>query len=44
MKWTETHGQDMIETIMMPIMIADLTLYAMRYAVKSPPQMTPIQS
>jgi hypothetical protein len=38
---TLTHGHEMIETRRMPIIIALLTLYAMRYAVNMPPAVTP---
>ena len=34
----------MIETKKMPAMIADFTRYAMRYAVTTPPKMTPIHN
>ena len=39
-----TYGQDMIETTAIPITIALFTLYDIRYAVKMPPQRSPIQS
>ncbi len=36
-----THGHDMIETRAMPIMMAPLTLKAMRKVVSRPPHMIP---
>ena len=39
-----TYGQDITETILIPIMIAALTLYAMRYAVRMPPNATAIHN
>jgi hypothetical protein len=39
-----TYGHDMIETTAIPITIALLTLYDMRYAVNMPPHNKPIQS
>lgn len=40
----ETYGQDMIDTTAIPMMMALLTLYDMRYVVNTPPMNTPIQS
>lgn len=39
-----THGQDMMVTTEIPMTMALLTLYDMRYAVNIPPQNRPIQS
>ena len=39
-----TYGQDMIDTTAIPMTIASLTLKAMRYAVRTPPQRTPIHN
>lgn len=37
-----THGQDRIDTIEIPMIIAALTRYDMRYAVTTPPHIIPI--
>lgn len=37
-----SHGQDKTETTIMPMMMADLIRYDIKYAVKTPPPRIPI--